>query len=202
MPRLLANRLFTFLCAGLIGLLPLSQSSAKSSVAVSSNNQDYGFCYDIKDQAVAEKCAMHYCSEANDSCKTIVSCKGSGFGAVFQNYTAAPGKGTAISPKNSVTVAVCDQETTTSARDAAEIACKKASKEKNPTLGLIYCYEKAFWYDTVEMKAKTTEAAPKDKWCDYATELSGIASFDDCLKSLRFPNPKKDCAQKAKVWCD
>ena len=202
MPRLLANRLFTFICAGLIGLLPLSQSSAKSSVAVSSNSQDYGFCYDIKDKAVAEKCAMHYCSETDDNCKTIVTCEGSGFGTVFQNYTSEPGKGTAISPKNSVTTAICDQETTASARDAAEVACKKASREKNPTLGLVYCYEKALWYDTVEMKSKAATKTPENKWCDYATELSGIASFADCLKSLRFPTPKKDCKQKAKVWCD
>jgi hypothetical protein len=203
MPRLIANRFFTFLCLMVIvGLFP-SQSSAKSSVAISENGQDYGFCYDIEDKAEAEKCAMFYCNEADKNCKTNITCEGSGFGAVFQNYTGEPGKGIAISPKNSVTVAVCGKETTNSARDSAEIACKKASKEKNPTLGLVYCFEKAFWYDVIDMQSQTATKAPeKDKWCDYATELSGISSYSDCLKSLRFPNPKRDCEQKARIWCD
>lgn len=202
MPQLLANRLFTILCfAALVGLFP-SQSNAKSAVAISENGQDYGFCYDIPDKTQAEKCAMHYCKESDANCKSLIMCEESGFGAVFQNYTGEPGKGIAISPKNSVTTAVCGQATTNSARDVAEIACKKASREKNPTLGLIYCYEKAFWYDTVEIESRSAAKAPEDKWCDYAKELSGMATFDDCLKSLRFPNPKKDCKQKARIWCD
>ncbi|GEM_PF-1893235 len=203
MPRLIANRLLTILCfTGLLGLILPSQSNAKSSVAVSTNGQDYGFCYDIKDKAKAKECAMFYCKESDQNCNATLTCEGSGFGAVFQNYTGEPGKGIAISPKNSVTFSVCGHKTTNAARDAAEVGCKKASKAKNPTLGLVYCYEKAFWYDTVEMQSKSSVKEPENKWCDYATELSGIDSFEGCLKSLRFPNPKVDCKQKAKIWCD
>tara|TARA_B100001123_G_C15169953_1_gene970965 strand:+ start:257 stop:865 length:609 start_codon:yes stop_codon:yes gene_type:complete len=202
MPRSLANRFLTiFYFILLVGLFP-SQSNAKSAIAISENGQKYGFCYDIEDQAEAEKCAMYYCNQSDKNCQTFISCEDSGFGTVFQNYTGEPGKGIAISPKNSVTVAVCGKKTTTSARDSAEILCKKASKKKNPTLGLIYCFEKAFWYDTVQIKSRPTTKAPKDKWCEYATELSGISSYSDCLKSLRFPNPKEDCKQKAKIWCN
>ena len=186
----------------IVGLTPY-QASAKSAVAISDNGRDYGFCYDLEDKALAEKCAMFYCNQADKNCKTAITCDTSGFGAVFQNYTGEPGKGIAISPKNSVTVAVCGQKTTNSARDSAEIACKKASKAQNPTLGLVYCFEKAFWYDVIEMQSQeASKKAPENKWCDYATELSGISSYSDCLKSLRFPNPKEDCKQKAKIWCD
>ena len=203
MTRLLANNLFTIIFfTGFIGFLSPSQSYAKSAVAISANSQDYGFCYDMPDKATAEKCALHYCNEASDNCSATITCAISGFGAVFQNYTVEGGKGGTLSPKNSVTFAVCGRETTTEAREVASVGCKKSSKDKNPTLGQVYCYEKSFWYDTIDMKSKPVAKKPDDRWCDYASELSGIASFQDCLKSLRFSNPKKDCKQKVKIWCD
>ena len=201
MPRLFLNRFFTIPCFILAVVAFSTNSIAKSAVAISENGQDYGYCFDLEDKTEAEKCAMHYCNQSATKCKTAVTCEESGFGVVFQNYTGEPGKGIAISPKNSVTVAICGQETTINVRDTAEISCKKTSKEKNPTLGLVYCFEKAFWYDTIQIKSREHTEEADDKWCDYATELSGISSYNDCLKSLRFPNPKEDCKQKARIWC-
>jgi hypothetical protein len=180
--------------AGIISLLFLLFSAsvgAVVSIAVNDNGSKFGYCANEKFTVEAEKCAIEKCG---DSCKVAKTCKEIGYGAIHQNFLNAPGdqRGT----DNPVSGYACGQEFPSFASNASLSLCKKRNRKSNKQANTNICFEKVLWQDQPFADDKK-----KENWCTYATEVTGIKNFEECVKSTRFMNPEKDCAKNVKLWC-
>ena len=48
---------------------------------------------------------------------------------------------------------------------------------------------------------KRQNEVKKENWCAYATSVTGIKNFEECVNSSRFMDPQKDCTKNVKLWC-
>ena len=138
-----------------------------------------------------EKCAIEKCG---DSCKVAKTCKEVGYGAIHQNFQTAPGDQRGAS--NPITGYSCGLEFPTFAASTSLSLCKKRNRKSNKKANTNICFEKALWQDQ-----PFDDDKKKGNWCDYATEVTGIKNFKECVSSSRFMNPEKDCAKNVKLWC-
>ena len=161
-----------------------------SAVAISENGLRFGFCSEKDSAKDAESCAVSKCGE---SCKIEKSCESIGYGAVYQNYTNKTDQSIGIS--KAITSATCGQEYPGEALGQAMSTCKFYNRKSNSSLKLNRCYEKARFFDPPKETTKT------QSWCEFATKISGIKSFEECLNSARYPNPEVDCPHHVKQWC-
>jgi hypothetical protein len=180
--------------AGIISLLFLLFSAsvdAVVSIAVNDNGSKFGYCANEKSTAEAEKCAIEKCGE---SCKVAKTCEKIGYGAIHQNFLNTPGDQRGAT--HAVAGYSCGQEFPTFAANASLSHCKKKNRKSNKRANTNICFEKALWQDQPFANDK------KEKnWCSYATEVTGIKNFGECVKSTRFMNPERDCAKNVKLWC-
>jgi hypothetical protein len=180
--------------AGIISLLFLFFSSSVSavvSIALNENGSKFGFCANKKSTAEAEKCAVEKCG---DSCKVAKTCEEAGYGAIHQNFQTNPGDQRGASLP--VTGYACGIEFPTFAASTSLSLCKKKNRKSNKQANTNICFEKALWQDQ-----PFDDNQKKENWCDYATEVTGIKNFEECVSSARFMNPEKDCAKNVKLWC-
>jgi hypothetical protein len=175
----------------LLFLLFSSSVSAVVSIAVNDNGSKFGYCANEKSTAEAEKCAIEKCG---DSCKVAKTCEEIGYGAIHQNFLNTPGDQRGA--KHPVTGYACGLEFPPFASNASLSLCKKRNRKSNKQANTNICFEKALWQDQPFANDKKEE-----NWCSYATEVTGIKNFEECVKSTRFMNPEKDCAKNVKLWC-
>lgn len=175
----------------LLFLLISTSVGAVVSIAVNDNGSKFGYCANEKSTVEAEKCAIKKCG---DSCKVAKTCEETGYGAIHQNFQTATGDQRGAS--NPVTGYSCGLEFPTFAASTSLSLCKKKNKRSNKKANTNICFEKALWQDQPFAGDKKEE-----NWCAYATEVTGIKNFEECVKSSRFMNPKKDCAKNVKLWC-
>ncbi len=180
--------------AGIFSLLFLICSipaGAVVSIAVNDDGSKFGYCANKKSTAEADKCAIEKCGA---SCKVAKTCEDVGYGAIHQNFLNTPGdqRGADLP----VTGYACGQEFPAFASNASLSFCKKRNRKSNKQANTNICFEKVLWQDQ-----PFANDAKKENWCAYATEVTGIKNFEECVKSTRFMNPEKDCAKNVKLWC-
>ena len=161
-----------------------------SAISISEDGLRFALCSKKDSIKEAETCAVSKCGT---NCKVAKSCKETGYGAVYQNYLNKMEKGLGIS--KAITSAACGQEYPGEAFGQAMSVCKFYNRKSNPSLKLNRCYEKARFFDPSD------ETANNESWCVFATKISGIKSFEECLNSVRYPNPEVDCPHHVKQWC-
>jgi hypothetical protein len=188
------SKIFTVSISGIISLFLLAFPpfvGAVTSIAVDGGNSKYGYCTNKANPAEAEKCAIEKCG---DFCKVAKTCEEAGYGAVHQNFLSSHGdqKGATTS----VIGFACGKEFPAFASNASLSRCKKENRKLNKQAFSNICFEKALWQD----QPLTTESK-EENWCSYATEVTGIKNFEECVESSRFMNPEKDCAKNVKLWC-
>ena len=185
---------FIVIVAGIIYLFFLFSTDpviAVVSIALNNNESKFGYCANKKSSAESEKCAIKKCGA---SCKVAKTCKKIGYGAIHQNFLNTPGdQRGANSP---VTGFACGKEFPAFASNASLSLCKKRNKSSNKKANTNICFEKVLWQDQPFENNKT-----KQNWCAYATEVTGIKNYEECVSSSRFMNPKKDCEKNVKLWC-
>ncbi len=175
--------LFFLFCSAPVG--------AVVSIAITDDGSKFGYCANQKSVAEAEKCAIEKCGA---SCKVEKTCEEVGYGAIHQNFQNNPGDQRGAD--HAVTGYTCGQEFPAFASNASLSLCKKRNRKTNKKANTNICFEKVLWQDQPFANDK------KEKnWCSYATEVTGIKSFEECVNSARFMNPPKDCAKNVKLWC-
>jgi hypothetical protein len=188
------NKFFNIGVAGIISLFFFIYSTpvgAVVSIALNESGSNFGHCANKKSVAEAEKCAIEKCG---DSCKVAKTCEKIGYGAIHQNFLQTPGD------QRGATLPVigytCGQEFPASASNASLSFCKKKNRKSNKQANTNICFEKVLWQDQ-----PFANEEKKENWCAYATEVTGIKNFEECVNSVRFMNPQKDCAKNVKLWC-
>lgn len=180
---------FFILLAGMIGGI-VKQSFGASAVASSKDGIRYAVCNQKNSIKDASACAMGKCGA---DCEVKKTCEETGYGAIYQNFLNKLEGGRGVS--KAVVGYACGQDYPGEALGQAMSVCKFYNRKANLALQLNRCYEKTRWFDPAKEEAKG------EKWCEFATKISGIKSFDECLKSSRYPRPEIDCAHHVKQWC-
>ena len=161
------------------------------SIAINENASIYGHCSNKKSVAEAEKCAIKKCG---GSCKIAKTCNEVGYGAIHQNFLKNPGDQRGA--KVPVIGYACGQEFPAYAVNSSLSLCKKQNRKLNKQANTNICFEKILWQDQpFENEVK------KENWCAYATSVTGIKNFEECVNSSRFMDPQKDCTKNVKLWC-